>query len=83
MSPLHRFIFFILLGFSRAQGKFLEVSTVQSVLQCAGSYILIALCVCPHVTDGSEAPLFEPLFSSDGVTFTINERPTEGTYILP
>ena len=37
----------------------------------------------PCSPDGSDAPLFEPLFSSDGVIFTVNERPAEGSLIPP
>ena len=51
------------------------------------SYTELASCttsqpVCVPHTDGSDAPVFEPLFSSDEVTFTVTERAAKGWYFI-
>ncbi|CAI7993589.1 Cadherin-99C [Geodia barretti] len=43
--------------------------------------LFLALASVSYAQDGSDAPVFEPLFSSGEVTFTVIERATKGTEV--
>lgn len=60
-------LFSVLLSLSWAQGK------LRVTIKRHDNTFLLA-CI-----DGSDAPVFEPLFSSDGVTFTVDEGAAEGS----
>jgi hypothetical protein len=50
-------------------------------MACVRPLVLYVLFTLASTQDGSNAPVFEPLFSSDGVTFTVNEGAVEGTEV--
>ena len=68
MAALRFFLLCILLTLSGAQGE----------LQCRDVFSQYFIWYLNRVLDGSDAPVFHPLSSSDGVTFKVYEGAARG-----